>query len=55
MAARAVIRLVSHEAVGPDHCKEIFHCFCARENDWGFSNYMAWKVILQFCLLSKGD
>ena len=22
---------------------DIYHCFCARENDWGYSNFMAVK------------
>lgn len=22
---------------------DIYHCFCARENDWGYSNFMALK------------
>ena len=26
---------------------DIYHCFCDRENDWGYSNFMAWKVRAQ--------
>ena len=44
MAGRATIKLVSQTDPANDYAREIFHCFCARENDWGFSNFMVWKV-----------
>lgn len=44
VAGRASIKLISQLDSTFDYSREIFHCFCARENDWGFSNFMVWKV-----------
>lgn len=45
VAGRATIKLVSQLDPANNYSREVFHCFCARENDWGFSNFMVWKVI----------
>lgn len=47
IAGRATIKLISHENPVHDYSREVFHCFCARENDWGFSNFMVWKDVTE--------
>ena len=44
MTARAKITIVNWKDPENNHSREIYHCFCARENDWGYSNLMAMKV-----------
>ena len=44
MTARAKITIVNWKDPENNHSREIHHCFCARENDWGYSNLMAMKV-----------
>lgn len=46
VAGRATIRLMNPADPSNDYAREIFHCFCARENDWGFSNFMVWKDVV---------
>ncbi|XP_064406140.1 ubiquitin carboxyl-terminal hydrolase 7-like [Halichondria panicea] len=46
VTARAKITIVNWKDPENNHSREIHHCFCARENDWGYSNLMAMKDVL---------
>lgn len=47
VTARASITLVNQDDPQENYVRDIYHCFCARENDWGYSNFMTWKDILE--------
>lgn len=44
VSAQAAITLVNQDNPKSSFTREIYHCFCGRENDWGFSNFMTIKV-----------
>ena len=46
MTARAKITILNWKNPESNHSREIYHCFCARENDWGYSNFMTMKVCI---------
>ncbi|XP_071796700.1 ubiquitin carboxyl-terminal hydrolase 7-like [Asterias amurensis] len=43
--ASAELRLLNQRD-GPDHTKQIIHLFYSKENDWGFSHFIAWSDLL---------
>ena len=47
VSALASITLVNQEDPKSNFTRDIYHCFCAKENDWGFSSFMAVKVSQQ--------
>ena len=44
MSARAKITIRNWNDPEANYFREIVHCFCATENDWGYSNFMLMKV-----------
>ena len=44
VSALAAITLVNQEDPKSSFTRDIYHCFCAKENDWGFSSFMGVKV-----------
>ena len=55
MTARAKISLLNLSDPEGSYHREILHCFCARENDWGYSNYISWKVVFSVLLEYTND
>ena len=45
MSARAKITIRNWNDPEANYSREIVHCFCATENDWGYSNFMLMKVL----------
>ena len=52
MSAQAAITLINQEDPKASFSRDIYHCFCAKENDWGFSSFMTLKVIQQLPKIS---
>eukprot|EP00731_Ephydatia_muelleri_P029201 Em0020g845a len=46
VSAKATIVLVNQNDSKKSYHRDISHWFCARENDWGYSNLISWKDIM---------
>ncbi|XP_071172820.1 E3 ubiquitin-protein ligase TRIM45-like [Mytilus edulis] len=44
--AKATIRILKHDESQP-YQRKIQHVFCSKENDWGYSNFISWKDLME--------
>lgn len=42
--AQAVLKIINYRDDEKSFSRRISHLFFHKENDWGFSNFMAWSV-----------
>lgn len=42
--AQAVLKIINYKDDEKSFSRRISHLFFHKENDWGFSNFMAWSV-----------
>lgn len=42
--AQAVLKIINYRDDDKSFSRRISHLFFHKENDWGFSNFMAWSV-----------
>lgn len=48
--AQAVLKIINYKDDEKSFSRRISHLFFHKENDWGFSNFMAWSVSNWMCI-----
>lgn len=48
--AQAVLKIINYKDDEKSFSRRISHLFFHKENDWGFSNFMAWSVSNWTCI-----